>query len=467
MTRTSKTSSQQAIRIPRNSLRAVSKRGQQKLVAKSHSRQTIETPHDGVLVVEADTGEIIEVNPPLIEMLGYSPDKFLGKKLWKIDLFNEIAPTKDAFRQLYGKKYLRYEQHISLKTRKGKVIDVEFVHSTYKSNGRKVIQFYVRDITERKRSEEEMRRQAFIYENIHDGIIVVDLRGNIVNLNPAAEKMFGYDQAEVFRETLSVLVTNVSKGMLRDGRWTGEINYTRKDGIDGVCETSIFPLSNEYGDMTAVFCVFRDITESKKAAENLQRSYDQLRETFIATVNTLASTIELRDPHTAGHQRRVTILACAIAEELGLTEDQFDGLRMAGLIHDLGKINVPAEILSKPGRINDIEFSLIRYHPQICHDILKTIDLPWPVAKIVLQHHERLNGSGYPQGLKGDEIMIEAKILAVADVVEAMASHRPYRPALGIELAFEEITKGKGTLYDSEVVDACVRLFSEKRFKFA
>jgi len=253
---------------------------------------------------------------------------------------------------------------------------------------------------------------------------------------------------------------------LRDGRWTGEMNFTRKDGIDGVCETSIFPLRNEYGDMTAVFGVCRDITERKKAAESLQRSYDQLRETFIATVNTLASTIEMRDPHTAGHQRRVTILACAIAEEMGLTEDQFDGLRMAGLIHDLGKINVPAEILSKPGRINDIEFSLIRYHPQICHDILKTIDLPWPVAKIVLQHHERLDGSGYPQGLKGDEIMREARILAVADVVEAMASHRPYRPALGIELAFEEIIKGRGTLYDPDAVDACVRIFSEKSFRF-
>ncbi len=467
MSRTSKTSSHQVIRIRRNSLRAEGKRGRQKLVAKRRSLRAIERSQDGVLVIEADTGKIVEVNPPLIEMLSYPPNKFLGKKLWKIDLFNEIAPTKDAFRKLYGKKYLRYEQQILLKTKEGKVRDIEFVHSIYRSNGRKMIQFHIRDITERKLAEEEMRRQAFIYENIHDGIIVVDLRGNIVNLNPAAEKMFGYDQDEVFRETLNVLVTNVSKGKLRDGRWTGEIDYTRKDGINGVCETSIFPLRNEYGDMTAVFGVFRDITESKNAAESLQRSYHQLRETFIATVNTLASTIEMRDPHTAGHQRRVTILACAIAEEMGLTEDQFDGLRMAGLIHDLGKINVPAEILSKPGRINDIEFSLIQYHPQICHDILKTIDLPWPVAKIVLQHHERLNGSGYPQGLKGDEIMMEAKILAVADVVEAMASHRPYRPALGIELAFEEITKGKGTLYDSEVVDACVRLFSEKSFKFA
>jgi len=149
-----------------------------------------------------------------------------------------------------------------------------------------------------------------------------------------------------------------------------------------------------------------------------------------------------------------------------LTNDQFDGLRMAGLIHDLGKLNVPAEVLSKPGRINDIEFSIIRFHPQICHDIIKTIELPWPVATIVLQHHERLDGSGYPQGLKDGEIMLEARILAVADVVEAMASHRPYRPALGIKYALEEITEHRGTLYDPEVIDACVKLFTEKKFKF-
>jgi PAS domain S-box-containing protein len=433
--------------------------------SKTRYQRPFETAQDGVLVLESDTGKIIDINPILLEMLGYSHDEFLGKQPCQLDLFNDILPNKDVFKRLHGKKYIRHE-HLPLKTRDGKSIDVEFVSNTYLVDGREVIQCNIRDITERKRAEEELRRQALIYENIHDSIIVVDLQGNIISWNPAAERMFGYDHEEIFRKTIGVLVTKVVKGMLRDGRWTGEMNFTRKDGIGGVCETSIFPLRDEHGDMIAVFGVCRDITEHKRSAESLQRSYDQLRETLIATVNTLASTVEMRDPYTAGHQRRVTILACAIATEMGLTEDQFDGLRMAGLIHDLGKINVPAEILSKPGRITEIEFGLIRYHPQICHDILKTIELPWPVAKIVLQHHERLDGSGYPQGLKGDEIIMEARILAVADVVEAMASHRPYRPALGIELAFKEITTKKGILYDPEVVDACVRLFSEKRFKF-
>ncbi len=252
MARTPKTASQQALSKSRTSPRAKGKPGQQRLEAQSRNRPTFETPQDGVLVLEADSGKIVDVSPSLLEMLGYSPNKFLGKKLWKIDLFNEVVPDKDAFRQFLKKKYTRHER-IPLKTREGKVRDVEFMNNSYVADGREVIQFNIRDITERKRAEEEMRRQALIYENIHDSIIVVDLQGNIISWNPAAEKMFGYDHDEVFRETIGVLVTKVIKGMLRDGRWTGEINYTRKDGINGVCETSIFPLRNEYGDMTWKF----------------------------------------------------------------------------------------------------------------------------------------------------------------------------------------------------------------------
>jgi PAS domain S-box-containing protein/putative nucleotidyltransferase with HDIG domain len=317
---------------------------------------------------------------------------------------------------------------------------------------------------ERKRAEEELRAQALIFDNIQDSIVVTDLDGNIINWNPAAERMFGYYKYEVFQKTLGMLTTRFLSGTLHDGRWAGEMNFTRKDGTEGVCETTVIPLRDEYNNIIAVFGVSHDITEHKRAEEELQRSYNQLRDTLIATVNTLASTVEMRDPYTAGHQRRVTILACAIAEEMGLTEEQFDGLRMAGLVHDIGKINVPVEILNKLGRISETEFDIIKHHPQAGYDILKEIEFPWPVAQIVLQHHERLDGSGYPQGLKDGRIMLEAKILAVADVVEAMASHRPYRPALGIEAALEEIAKNRGILYDPEVADVCMRLFTEKGF---
>jgi PAS domain S-box-containing protein len=210
----------------------------------------------------------------------------------------------------------------------------------------------------------------------------------------------------------------------------------------------------------------RELAERKRAQEELRQSYVNLQKALEGTVHALASAVEIRDPYTAGHQRRVTQLACAIANEIGLPEEQIEGLRMAGLIHDLGKISVPAEVLSKPGRLHDIEYGLIKAHPQIGHDILKDLDFPWPLAHIVLQHHERLDGSGYPQGLSDGEIMLEARILAVADVVEAMASHRPYRPAHSIENALEEISQNRGVLYDAEVVDACLKLFTEDGFTF-
>jgi putative nucleotidyltransferase with HDIG domain len=206
-------------------------------------------------------------------------------------------------------------------------------------------------------------------------------------------------------------------------------------------------------------------TEHKRAKDELQRSYNQLRETFIATVNALASTVEMKDPYTAGHQQWVTRLACAIAREMGLSEEQIEGIRMAGLIHDIGKINIPAEILSKPGQLSEIQYNMVKIHPQVGCDILREIKFPWPVAQIVLQHHERMDGSGYPQGLSGDEIILEARILAVADTVEAMSSHRPYRAAHSIERALEEISRESGTLYDPDVVDVCLRLF-EKGFQF-
>ena len=192
----------------------------------------------------------------------------------------------------------------------------------------------------------------------------------------------------------------------------------------------------------------------------------QLRKTLDGTVRALSRLTERRDPYTAGHQERVAELACAVAREMGLSEDRIEGLRVAGLLHDIGKTSVPAEILTKPTVLTELEFGVIKEHVRVAYDILSEIDFPWPVAEIVLQHHERLDGSGYPQKLKDDEILLEARILAVADVVEAMSSHRPYRPAYSLAEALEELKRGKGTLYDPEVVEACLRLFSEGGFSF-
>ncbi len=197
-----------------------------------------------------------------------------------------------------------------------------------------------------------------------------------------------------------------------------------------------------------------------------RRTEQELRNVMEGIIQAMALTAEIRDPYTAGHQRRVSQLACAIAREMQLTEERIEGIRLAALVHDLGKIYVPAEILSKPGWLTEIEFGLIKSHPQLGHDILKTIEFPWPIAEIVLQHQERLDGSGYPQGLSGNQILLEARIIGVADVVEAMAFHRPYRPALGMEKAIEEISQNKGLLYDPEVVKACLHVLIHKNFMF-
>ena len=193
---------------------------------------------------------------------------------------------------------------------------------------------------------------------------------------------------------------------------------------------------------------------------------ERLRVSLEQTIEVIAETVDHRDPYTAGHQRRVADLCVAIAGKLGVSTERTEGLRLAASIHDLGKIGIPAEILAKPGRLSEHQSALIKEHVQIGYEIVKDVEFPWPIAQMILQHHERLDGSGYPQGLKADEIILESRILAVADVVEAMSSHRPYRPSMGIDEALDEVLSNRGTLYDPEVVEACVNLFRNEGYQF-
>ena len=221
------------------------------------------------------------------------------------------------------------------------------------------------------------------------------------------------------------------------------------------------------GIISAVIVAMKDISGRKKAEEQLQHTLVRLRNAVGTTIQVMASAVEARDPYTAGHQIRSADLSRAIASEMGLPQDKIEGIRIAASIHDIGKLSIPAEILSKPIKLSDLEFSLIKKHAQGGFEMLKDVESPWPLAEIVYQHHERMDGSGYPRNLKGEEICMEARILTVADVVEAMASHRPYRPGLGIDAALNEIEKNRGIFYDNVVADACLRLFREKGFKLA
>jgi putative two-component system response regulator len=213
---------------------------------------------------------------------------------------------------------------------------------------------------------------------------------------------------------------------------------------------------------------YRNSLESMVAERTveLQKALNTLQNTLDGVIHAMAMTVEKRDPYTSGHQQRVAGICCMIAREMRINDEMIKGLEMGALIHDIGKIHVPSDILSKPGKLSDIEFSLIKTHPEVSYEILRTLEFPWPIAEIVYQHHERINGTGYPRGLVGDQILPEAKILAVGDTVEAMAFHRPYRAALGIEEALTELARGKGKLYEPEVVRACLAIFREKRYRF-
>lgn len=224
-------------------------------------------------------------------------------------------------------------------------------------------------------------------------------------------------------------------------------------------KTSIYPFEHSSsGQEVAYFHMVQDITKAKEDEAQLKASILKLNNITHSIIEAITKTVEKRDPYTAGHQQRVNKLAAGIARKMGIAEEKIEGIEIAALVHDIGKIVVPIDILSKPGRINHHEYSLIQAHSETGFEILQGIEFPWPVAQIVLQHHEKLDGSGYPQGLKGDDILLEARILCVADVVEAMSSHRPYRQSLGIDRALEEISNGKGKIYDNEVVEACIQL---------
>jgi PAS domain S-box-containing protein/putative nucleotidyltransferase with HDIG domain len=315
-------------------------------------RRLFETALDGIMLLNFETGQIEDVNPFLIKMLGYTHAEFLGKKLWEVGAFIDIPESKSMFMKLQTDGSVRYED-MPLKTKDGIVVDVEFISNSYDCEGTKVIQCNVRDIRERKLSE----KLASKY--------LADLKSSLLN-----------------------------------------------------------------------------------------------------TVELAMDISALRDPYTTGHERKVSNIAIAIGEILGFDEARLEGLRVGASLHDIGKISVPLEILSKPGKLSVAEFELVKSHAKAGFELLKRLKWPWPLAEVANQHHERLDGSGYPNGLKGDEIILEAKITAVADVVEAMTSHRPYRPGLGLTEALAEIERGRGSLYEADVVDACLCLFRDRNFSF-
>ena len=416
----------------------------------------------------------VYVNPAITLATGLSPDSFIGKTneelgmpkenvtLWHEQLRKVFAsgnPAKLEFdfesprgwRSFYATLVPEFDE-------KGLIASTLVIS---------------RDVTELQKVVDDLRqaeeKYRMIFENAREGIFRISPEGKILMANQALADNYGYDSPEDMMNSLKALNRQVylhpadrAKLMelidAQDYVKAYEIQQYRKDQSVLWTSISVNVVRDSHGKIFYYEGIQEDITERKMAFERMKRALDE-------TVHAIATLVETRDPYTAGHQRRVADLAKGIALEMGFDDGQTEGVYTAGVIHDIGKVYVPAEILSKPTKLSAIEFSLIKTHAQAGYDILKDVEFPWPISRMVLEHHERIDGSGYPNGLRQEETIIESRILSVADVVESMASHRPYRPALGIESALEEIARNSGILYDPTVVDACLQLFNEKGYR--
>jgi PAS domain S-box-containing protein/putative nucleotidyltransferase with HDIG domain len=418
-------------------------------------------------------GNMTYVNPEFLKMWGYEDEReVLGKpaaKFWHMNKkAGRIIKTMLKEQKVVGE--------LKAKRKDGSLFDIQVSASTVADENDKPVWMMASciDITERKRADEALRESQRLLEStfksLREAVFIIDADTmEIMDCNPAATEIFGYSLQEMLGRTTKIL--HVDEAALEKFRgylfraveeqgflFLPEFMMKRRDGMVFYTEHSVAPLEDEHGKRIGWVSVVRDITEHKEAEQTLLEHKKALQNSFFGTAEALSKVIEDRDPYTSGHSAGVAGLAEAMARAMGFSEEQTTGIYIAGVLHDIGKMAVPVEILVKPGRLTDMEMSLIQRHPEAGYEILKGIDFPWPVSQATLQHHERMDGSGYPQGVKGDTIIREARILAVADVVDAMTHHRPYRPAFSVQDAREEISKGRGRIYDPQVVDACLEV---------
>ena len=435
-----------------------------------------------VTIVDIE-GNIEYANPQFCQSTGYGYGEIIGKNP-RILKSGETTPEeyRDLWKTITSGYEWRGEFHNKKKS--GELYWESASISPIKNKEGKITHFLgiKEDITDRKRMEEDLKTSEETFKSIgiaaNDAIIISDHNGCISFWNKAAEKLFGFAYEDVIDKKIHELIIpdNFRAGHIKgfksfkntgQGSLIGktvELSAMRRDGIEFPAEFSLS--SVKIRERWNAIAIIRDISVRKQSEMKIKRGAKKLEQALNGIINALVLTVEQRDPYTAGHQQRVSRLACAIAKEMGIAEDQVEGLRVVGVIHDIGKMHIPSEYLSKPGKLTESEYTIIKAHSQAGYEILKGIEFPWAIADIIYQHHEKMDGSGYPLGLSNGDILMEARILCVADVVEAMSSHRPYRPALGMDKALEEISRGKGPIYDADVVDACIRAVKENGFQF-
>jgi len=426
-------------------------------------------------------GEFISANPAIVSMFGFdSEQEFLSTSV--SELFTD-KENRDQLISILEKENSVSNYEIKLQKKNGEKIWCLLNINIIRDNSGiwKYQDGIITDISKEKLASKNLAKTQLRLETILDNvpnIILYETGGAKEFVSNNIEEMLGYPAEDFINDKnkFNSLIHPDDKEYInqkysewekagKEGLLTSWFRVRKADGSYIWIEDRMLEFTDKY-NVKYHAGVNIDITNLKKAEEQLKESYSTLQRILEETVEGLVQAVEMRDPYTAGHQRRVSDLASAIAKEMNFSEEKINGLKLAALVHDIGKINIPAEILSKPGKLTEPEFNLIKMHPQTGYDILKSIEFPWPIAEIVLQHQERYDGSSYPNGLKGEDIHIKARILAVADVIEAMSSHRPYRPSLGIDCALEEIEKNRDILYDPRVADVCLTLFREKGYKF-
>jgi PAS domain S-box-containing protein/putative nucleotidyltransferase with HDIG domain len=445
-------------------------------------RLTFEEGPVGMAMVD-QWSKFIKVNDAFCKIVGFSKAELSGRSFTDITCPDDVRKDTENLAKLMSGELAKYYTEKRYISKNREIVCASTTVATVRNVRNEFLYFLaiVENITERRRAEEESfnSRQMLqlVLDTIPQRIFWKDRDSLFLGCNKPFAQDAGLgtpdeivgkddfqcawkDTAQLYREDdTAVMKTDVAKLNFEEPQ-------TRPDGSRQWLRTSKVPLHGRSGDVIGVMGTYEDITERKRSEVALKESCAKLKKTIEGIIEAITTIVEIRDPYTAGHQKRVSLLASAIALEMGLTEETVHTIRVAAVLHDIGKIYVPTEILSKPGQLTSLEMDIVKMHPQDGCAVLRKIELPWPIAEITLQHQERVNGSGYPQGLAENGILLEARILAVADVVEAIMSTRPYRSAQGIHRALDEVTKNRGILYDPDAVDACVRLFREKRFKF-
>ena len=436
------------------------------------------------IIVVNESGKLLYANEYTAQLHGYSKSELLSKYL------NELAEGTDSNGLEHFIRSVREEGELVLKksalARDGSTIPLLIYAKSIVWDGEPAVLSIGTNLTEQLKAEkvlqESLEQNRRILDNLQDGFYRADLNGNFFMLNPRMAQIFCYETVERMLSTnTKQMYANLDdrvalfEKLKADGRVTSHVcQVRRKDGSPFWVSMHIQYLKNDAGEVIGTEGLVRDITERRKMEDEIEEQHfslvasnEVLKKRLEQSINAISKVVELRDVYTAGHQKRVKQLACQIGARLGMTPEEITNLSYGALIHDIGKIYIASDILNKPGKITSLEYQILQTHAEYSYNIAREMDLPQVILTMVLQHQERLDGSGYPNKLKDDEIILESRILAVADVVEAMTSHRPYRPALGIDAALSEIESGKGGKYDAAVVDLCVSLFRNEGFAFS